>query len=203
MPAVIAKFLRHGASAVGCNVLQGRRLRRAGIHHDRVRHGPVVLQGLDDPGHGGFLLANGNINADDPRVFLVDDSVHRHCRLAGLAIADDQLALAASDRHHGINGLEPRLERLAHRLTLNDRERPAFNRPRRFRRDDALAVKGQTKRIHHPANQFRTNRHFNDTARALDQVAFLDPLVVAQDDAPNIVALQVHGQAINLVGEFD
>src|ERR1043165_3279514 len=46
------------------------------------------------------------LDADDPGALLVDDGVDRDRRLAGLAVADDQLALAAADGDHGVDGLE-------------------------------------------------------------------------------------------------
>ena len=63
-----------------------------------------------------------------PGGLLVDDRVHRHGRLARLAIADDQLALAAADRHHAVNRLESGLHRLAHRLAIHDARRKPLDR---------------------------------------------------------------------------
>ncbi len=40
--------------------------------------------------------------------------------LAGLAVADDQLALTAADRGHGVDGLDAGLQRLVHRLATDD-----------------------------------------------------------------------------------
>ena len=48
--------------------------------------------------------------------------------LAGLAVADDQLALAAADRHHAVDRLEAGLHRLAHRLAIHDAGRDALDR---------------------------------------------------------------------------
>src|SRR3990172_2044246 len=42
---------------------------------------------------------------------LVDDRVPRHGGLAGLAVADDQFALAPADRHHRVDRLDPGLHR--------------------------------------------------------------------------------------------
>jgi hypothetical protein len=47
---------------------------------------------------------------------LVEDRVECHGGLAGLAVADDQLALAAADRDHGVDGLEAGGHGLVHRL---------------------------------------------------------------------------------------
>jgi hypothetical protein len=46
---------------------------------------------------------------------LVDDRVDRDGGLAGLAVADDELALAAADRDHGVDGLDAGLHRLVAR----------------------------------------------------------------------------------------
>ena len=54
---------------------------------------------------------------------LVDDRVDRDGGLAGLAVADDQLALAAADRDHRVDGLDAGLERLVDGLALDDARR--------------------------------------------------------------------------------
>src|SRR3712207_8746902 len=56
----------------------------------------------------------------DAGVLVVDDRVDRDRRLARLAVADDQLALAAADRDHRVDGLQAGLHRLDHRLALDD-----------------------------------------------------------------------------------
>ena len=54
----------------------------------------------------------------------------RHCDgcLAGAAVADDQLALALTDRNQRVDGADTGEERLLDRLTLNDGRRDVFNR---------------------------------------------------------------------------
>ena len=49
--------------------------------------------------------------------------VDRDGGLAGLAVADDQLALAAADGDQRVDGLEAGLHRLVHRLARNDARR--------------------------------------------------------------------------------
>ena len=65
-------------------------------------------------------LADRDVDGDEVRVLVVDDRVDRDRRLAGLAVADDQLALAAADRDHRVDRLEAGLHRLLHRLALDD-----------------------------------------------------------------------------------
>ncbi len=52
---------------------------------------------------------------------LVQDGVQRQRGLAGLAVADDQLTLAAADGDHGIDRLDAGLHRFRHWLPLGHR----------------------------------------------------------------------------------
>src|SRR5581483_11852240 len=110
-------------------VLQRRRVARAGHHDGRVIHGPVLSQGLDDAGDGRFLLADRDVEALHAGVLLTDDRVDADGRLAGLAVADDQLALAAADWRHSVDGLDAGLQRLAHRLAAGHAGSGVFDRP--------------------------------------------------------------------------
>ena len=112
-------------------VVHGGRIRGGGGHDDGVVHRAVVAEGLDDAGYGGALLADGHIDAVDRIPFqeivpLVDDGVDRQGSLAGLAVADDELTLAAADRNHRVDGLEARLQRLVHGLAVDDARRLAL-----------------------------------------------------------------------------
>jgi hypothetical protein len=65
---------------------------------------------------GRLLLADGDVDAEDALALLVDDRVERDGGLARLTVADDELALAAADRDHRVDGLDARLQRLLDRL---------------------------------------------------------------------------------------
>ncbi len=110
--AVVAEVLAHGAAGVGRDELQRRRIGGRGGDDDGVVHRAVLAQLLDHLGDRGPLLADGDVDADDVVALLVDDRVDRDGGLAGLAVADDQLALAAADRDHRVDGLEAGLQRL-------------------------------------------------------------------------------------------
>ena len=58
------------------------------------------------------LLTNGHVDTFNAGAFLVDDGVDGNSGLTGLTVTDDQLALTATDRHHGIDGLQAGLHRL-------------------------------------------------------------------------------------------
>src|SRR6185312_9253577 len=134
-------------------------------------------QRLGDLRHGRALLTDGDIDAiklglfvsAGVDAFLVDDGVDRHSGLAGLAVADDQLALAAADRDQGVDGLQARLNRLMYRFARNDAGRldvdaAAFGDVLEF----ALAVDRIAQRIDHAAQEALADRHIDDGARALD-----------------------------------
>ena len=126
--AVVAEPFAHGAAGEGRQELQRRRLGRGGGDDDGVVQRAGVLERLDDLRHGRALLADGDIDAIELGLLvgagvdglLVDDGVDGDGGLAGLAVADDQLALAAADRDQRVDGLQAGLHRLVHRLARND-----------------------------------------------------------------------------------
>ena len=81
---------------------------------------PRLTELLDNGRDGRILLADRDVNADDASALLIDDRVDRDRGLAGPTIANDQLALAAADRDHGVDRLDTSLEGLLHRLPDDD-----------------------------------------------------------------------------------
>src|SRR5207249_740678 len=70
------------------------------------------------------------------------DGVERDGGLAGLAIADDELALAATDGNHRVDRLDASLKRLLHRLADDDAGRLQLDASGGGRLDRSLAVDG-------------------------------------------------------------
>ena len=100
----------------------------------RVVHRAAVFEGLTHTGDRGALLADRHVHATDllvrvvglPGLALVEDRVHAHRGLTGLAVADDQLTLAATDRGLRVDRLDARLKRLTDALALHHRRRLKF-----------------------------------------------------------------------------
>ena len=201
--AVVAEVLADGAARVGGDVEEGRGVGGGGADHDGVLHGPVLLEGADDLGHRRVLLPDGHVDADDALALLVDDRVEGHRGLAGLAVADDELALAAADGDHGVDGLEARLQRLFHRAAVDDPGGDALDGSEPRGLDRALAVEGQTEGVHHPPHHRFAHGHGHDALRALDLVAFLDEVGLAQEHDAHRVFLEVHGEARHPVGQLE
>ena len=113
VPAKVAEIFAHRAAAVRSDELHRGRVVGGRADNDGVIHRAVLLQGLDDADHGGFLLPDGDVDANDVAAFLVDDRVDADGGLARLAVADDQFALAAADRDHRVDGLQTRFAAVA------------------------------------------------------------------------------------------
>jgi len=134
---------------------------------------------------------------------LIDDGIDGERGLAGLAVADDEFALAAADRHHRVDGLETGLHRLAHRLARDHARRDLFDRARELGGDRAAAVDRLAERVDHAPDQFRADRHFQDAAGAFHGVALGDVLVLAQDHGTDRVALEVEREPEGVARELE
>src|SRR6185436_9670042 len=201
--AVVEEVLAHRAAGVRRQVLQRRGFRGRGVDHDGVVHRPVLLERLHDLRDGRLLLADRDVDADDVLALLVDDRVDGHRGLAGLAVADDQLALSAADRDHGVDGLESGLQRLLDGLAVDDAGREALDRVELGGVDRPLAVDRNTEGVDDAADHRRADRHRHDAAGALALIAFLQLVVVAEEHAADAVFLEVEGEAGDVVRELD
>src|SRR6187200_2404062 len=118
--ALVHPVLADGRAGVGSEVLEAGGVGRRGRDDGGVLHRAGILEGAAHGRDRGALLADGDVDAAHllvrvaavPELLLVDDRVDRDRGLAGLAVTDDQLALAATDRGHGVDGLEAGLQRL-------------------------------------------------------------------------------------------
>ncbi len=90
-----------------------------------------------------------------------------------------------------------------HRLARNDARRLHVDAALLVGLDRALAVDRVAERVDHAAEQRLAHRHFHDGAGALDDVAFRDVAVVAEDHDADIVDFEVQRHAADAVGELD
>ena len=194
--ALMHEIFAHGTAGVGCDILQGRKLGCRCGHHDGVAHSTGFGQALHKVCHGRALLTDGNVNADDVLALLVDDGIGGDGGLAGLAVADDQLALTAANGDHGVDGLDAGLQRLLDRLTVDDAGSAAFNGAELGGLDGACAVDGLAQRVDHAADHGFAHRHGHHLAGALDSAAFLDADVGAQQNDGDGILLQILGHAV-------
>src|SRR5207248_2348252 len=187
MPRAVPEKFTHGTRRIRRDVLHGRRFRGRGRHHDRVIHRAGVSQRLYDLRDRRALLPNATINADQVTAALIDDGVENDRGLAGLPVADDQLALAAANRNHRINRLQTRRHRLAHRLAINYAGSNALDRVVALAGNRAFVVNRLPKRVDDPPNHAFADRHAHNAASALDLVALLDLGVIAEQHHADLV----------------
>src|SRR5207244_2926892 len=69
--------------------------------------------------------------------------------------------------------------------------------------DRALAVKRHAERADHAADQRRTDGHRHDLAGATHLVAFLDALVLAEENATDVVLFEIESETGDVVRERD
>ena len=139
----------------------------------------------------------------DVGVALVDDRVDRDGRLAGAAVADDQLALAAADVRHRVDRLDAGLERLLHRLALDHARRLELERAALGRLDRAGPVERVAERVDDAAEQGIADGDVDDGAGPLDRLALLDLLPLAEEGDADVVLLEVERDADDAVLELE
>ena len=149
------------------------------------------------------LLADGAVDADQIVLGVVDDGVEQDGGFAGLPVANDQLALAAADGNHGVDGLEAGGHGLAHGLAVDDAGRQALHGQRLGGGDGALVVDGLAQRVHHAADHGLAHGHGENLAGALDLFAFLQLGVIAEHDAAHLILFERERQARNAVREAE
>ena len=178
--AAVTEVFAHGTAGVSGDVLHGGRFRSRGGHDDGVGEGAVLFQLAHHVGNRALLLADGDIDAFDAAALLIDDRVDGQCGFAGLAIADDQLTLTATDRDHGVDRLVAGLHRLGDRLAPDHAGRNLLDGARQLGAERALGINRIAERVDHSAEQFRSDRHFQNAAGGLDRIAFAQVLVVTE-----------------------
>src|SRR3989449_338632 len=199
----VAEVLPHRDAGIRRDVLEWRRLGRRGHDDRRVLHGAGVLEDLDHLRDGRALLPDRHVEAVHVLALLVDDRVHADRGLARAAVADDQLALAAPDRNHRVDGLEPGLERFLHRPAVHDARGVALDRPKLVGVDRALGVHRLAERVDDPTGQRLADRHLGDPVRPPDDVAFLDERVVAKEHRANLFLLEVEDHPDDVAGKLE
>ena len=134
---------------------------------------------------------------------LADDGVDADGRLAGRAVADDQLALPAADRDHRVDRHDARLHRLTDRTPTNDPRRQLLDRVRHVANDRALAVQRLAECVHHPAEQPFADRHLKQFARTADFTALCESRVVAEDDDADLRLVEIERQSGDALPEIE
>ena len=141
------------------------------------------FQRLFELGDGARLLSDGDIDADDILALLVDDGVEGDSGLAGLAVADDELALAAADGEHRVDGQNARLKRRVDALAVDDTGSGTLHCAVAVGTDVSPAVDGHAERVDHAAEESLAHGNTRRASSAADRAARADARVVVKEDA--------------------
>ena len=195
--AAVPVVLSHGTTRERSKVLQRGRVTGTGRDDNSVVHGAMLSESLHHLGHRGLFLANGNIDADHILALLIDDGIHPDGGLANLAVADDQLTLTPTHRGHGIDGLEPRIHGLVHRLAVNNAGGDPLDSGKLLGLDGTLAIQRLPHSVHDSTDNRIAHRYLGNATGALDLSALFNVDILAHDGATHVVFFQVEGEAID------
>src|SRR5262249_26980237 len=137
-----------------------------------------------------------------PGVTLIDDGIDGDSSFAGLTVANNQFALTAANRHHGVDGLQPRLQRLVYRQAIDHAWGDALNRTALCRINGTLAVNRLPQGIHHAPDHRLADRDLHDASGAPDFIALFNLRIRAEEHGPDVVLFQVEGHTINVMWEL-
>ena len=150
---------------------------------------------------------------------LVDDRVDRDGRLARLAVADDELALAEADGHHRVDAGDASQQRLVDGLAVHDAGRvrlhgaavaelqvareveavAGVNRRRVELERAVLVIDRHAERVEHAAKEARADVDGDNTLAREDAVADLDKSLVTENHDGSEVALETDDHAVDVV----
>ena len=201
--ALVEEVLAHRTSGERGHPFDRRCLLGGRRDDDRVLHRTGVAQPLDHLRDRRALLADRDVDADHVPAPLVQDRVDRNRRLAGRAVADDELALPAADRNHRVDRLQAGLQRLLHRLATDharclELERSAFGRL-----DRPEAVERVPERVDDAPEQAVADGHAHDLAGPAHRLALAHVLPLAEERGADVVLLEVEGDAHDAVLELE
>src|SRR5205823_6993867 len=129
--------------------------------------------------------------------------VDREGRLPGRPVADDQLALAATNRDHGVYRHDAALHRLIDAAALNDAGRNFLQRIKCFRFDRAFAIERLANRVNDAAKQRFADRHLQEAAGCFRLIPFGDFGGVAEQNRTDFSLFEVKRNAVDPIWELD
>ncbi len=163
----------------------------------------MLLQVLGHAGDGGSLLADGDIDAEHAGVLLVQDGIGGDGGLAGLAVADDQLTLAAADGEHGVDGEDAGVERRIHALALQNAGGLLLDGVVAHSFNGALAVDGLAQRVDDTAQEAIAHRDAGTLAAAGHHGAHADGLSSVEQHDAQLFRVHALHHALGTVLEGD
>ena len=122
---------------------------------------------------------------------------------ARCAIANDQLALAATDWNHRVNGHDAGLHRLIHAAALDHARCNFFQRIKCVGFDRTFVIERLAERVYYAAQKRLAYGNRKESASCFSFVAFLNQRVVAHQNRADFSFFEVERKTVNAVGKFD
>ena len=141
-------------------------------------------------------MANGHINAHHALALLVQNGIQRNGGFAGLAVADDQLTLAAADGKHRVDGEQAGFHGLIHGLAVNNAGSRCFNGIIVLALNGGAAVHGFAQSVDHTPQEGPAHRHACHLAGAAHGAALHDVGIIAKDHAADLLLFQIEDHAL-------
>jgi len=127
----------------------------------------VIAQFGDNLGHIGAFLADGAINGDDSRFFLVDDCINGDGCFAGHPVTQNQFALTAPDWNERVNDFNAGLQGHYYRRAIHNRRRWSFHRIAQDCIDLTQAVKRTSQRVDNSSQKRVSHWHIQNALGAV------------------------------------
>ena len=214
--AVIHEPFAHRGARERRQVLVRCRVRSGRGNDRRIRHRPFFFENGEGASDVGILLSNRNVDAIErtmifqPALFgrlvqarLADDRVERDHGLAGGPIADDQFALAATDRDHRVDRHNTSLDRLAHTFAFDNAGRNFFERIRLVGFHRPLPIQWLAECVHHAAEQAFADWNLKQLAGRLRFIAFHDLGCVAEQNGAHLRLFEVERETEHAARKLD
>src|SRR5690349_8743805 len=154
-------------------------------------HGTISFQNAYRTSNRGLFLTNRHIDTNKIFPFLIDNGIESQGCFTRLTIANNQLALTASNGDHSIDGFNAGLDRCIHILTLHDARRNTLDRPKTGCGNGSLPVDGLAQRVDHPSDHGVPYRHGCNPPCPAYQHSFGDPPVVPHYDYTDAIFSKV------------
>lgn len=187
--SVVSEPLSHSTCRERSDVLKRSGLRCGGGNNDRVFHGIVFFQGLDELSNGRSLLSDSDVNTVKllrlvsgavVDGLLVQDGVESDSGLSGLSVSNDELSLSTPDRNHGIDGLESSLHRLVDGSSRKNTWSLKLGSSSLGALDWALSVNWETESVDNSSEKTWTGWNVDNLSSSLDSLSLLDQSIVTE-----------------------
>ena len=199
---LVHEILGDGYAGIRSQELHGSGISCRSGNNDRIGVGAALFKGLGQTGNTARLLANCYINTDYAGILLVQDGIDRNSGFTGTAVADDQLALSASDRNQGVNCLNTGLQRNVYGFTVSNTVSRGFNTAGLAGANFTLSVYGLAQCVNDTAQHGFAYRNFHDAAGTAYYIALLDHLVITHQNDTDLIRAKVLYHAGYAVRQF-